>query len=131
MRAAHLSSELLFLQVIDQCEANADPDPDPDPNPNPTPNLRRVVLQPTREAVALAGAMRAALGAHGGGAWTQRALRHGHGLQGWQAAEDEQLSFELLAPSHGETARVGAAVRALPCTCWLNARVAQATSPSP
>ena len=85
MRAAHLSSELLFLQ-------------------------------PTREAAALAGAMRAALGAHGGGAWTQRALRHGHGLQGWQAAEDEQLSFELLGPSHGETARVGAAVRALPCT---------------
>ena len=81
-------------------------------------------LQPTREAAALAGAMRAALAAHGGGAWTQRVLRNG---QGWQAAEDEQLSFELLAPSHGETARVGASVRALPCTCWLNARVAQAT----
>ena len=23
--------------------------------------------------------------------------------QGWQAAEDEQLTFELLSPSHGET----------------------------
>ena len=23
--------------------------------------------------------------------------------QGWQAAEDEQLTFELLSPSHGAT----------------------------
>ena len=42
-----------------------------------------------------------------------------------QAAEDEQLTNELLAPSHGDTARVGASVRALPCRCWLNARAAQ------
>ena len=81
-------------------------------------------LQPTRDAAAVAAAMAAALAAHGGGAWTQRVLRRG---QGWQAAEDEQLTFELLSPSHGETARVGASVRALPCRCWLNARVAQAT----
>ena len=57
-------------------------------------------LQPTRDAAAVAAAMAAALAAHGGGAWTQRVLRRG---QGWQAAEDEQLTFELLSPSHGAT----------------------------
>jgi len=83
-----------------------------------------VFLQPTRDAAALAAAMATALAARRGSAWTQRVLRN---RQGWQAAEDEQLTYELLSPSHGETARVGASVRALPCRCWLNTRVAQAT----
>ena len=83
-----------------------------------------VHLQPTRSAVTLARLL-SALGrvqswrVVGGTAW-ESVDEVGEG-------EAKALTFELIAPAHDGTARVGASARVLPLQCWLNGRVSHAT----